>query len=84
MVGWITGEWFHFPYEGMARKAAKVCSNKGVPARGISGKEGIGRGEVVGGGVEAPDGPGASDLGGSGGGPTYVVKRHHHRDAPGQ
>ena len=53
--GGSLGEWSCFPFKGMARKPAKGCSNKGVPARVISGKEGICRGEVTIGEVEAPD-----------------------------
>ena len=40
----------------MAR-SAKRHPNKGVPTKGMSGKEDTGEGEVIGGGVETPNGP---------------------------
>ena len=59
------GEWSCFPFEGMAG-TAKGHPNKGVPARGMSGKEDTGGGEVTSGEVGTPGGPGTGEPQGLG------------------
>ena len=64
MWGWSSeplGEWSHFSCEGMARRWEKGCSTKGVPDRGMSGREDTGRGEVPGGRVRSLEEPGTAE-----------------------
>ena len=63
LVWWWSGkllrELSHFPQVGMARKSEKGKPTKGVSARVMSARKDTGRGEVPGGGVRPPGGPGS-------------------------
>ena len=47
----------HLPFGGIVRPA-KECPNKVVQSKGMSGMEKTGKGDVAGGRVRSPDGPG--------------------------